>query len=195
MHFPFKALVVSVAAAATLSAATWQVDTAHSGAHFSVRHMMVSNVRGEFGGLRGTVEYDPAAPEKAQVDVTIDAATLDTRQAKRDAHLKNPDFFDVARYPTIAFRSKRVERAGEGKLHVIGDLTLHGVTREVVLQVDGPSPEIKDQRGNLRMGASATTRLNRKDFGMTWNRAMDAGGVVVGDEVQITLDIELVRKP
>jgi polyisoprenoid-binding protein YceI len=170
----------------------WRIDPAHSAAHFSVRHMMVSNVRGHFGKISGTAAWDPADPSKASVEVTIDVNSIDTREPKRDAHLKSPDFFDAANHPTMTFTSKRVERAGEGRLRLIGDLTIRGVTREVVFDVEGPSPEIPGPRG-ARIGATATTRINRKDFGMTWNRTLDAGGLVVGDEVQITVDVELIE--
>jgi polyisoprenoid-binding protein YceI len=185
--------VLAVAGASGLAAATWNIDSAHSAAQFAVRHMMVSSVRGELSGIRGTAEYDPADPAQARVEVTIDVATLNTREPKRDAHLKSPDFFDAEKFPIMTFRSRKVEPAGAGKLRITGDLTLHGVTREVVLDVDGPAPEIEDQRGGGRIGASATTKISRKNFGMTWNRAIEAGGVVVGDEVTITLDVELTR--
>lgn len=195
MNLCTRTCVFAAACVALLSGATWQIDTAHSSAQFAVRHMMVSNVRGEFAGVRGTMQYDPANPEQSKVEVTIDATTLNSREPKRDAHLKSADFFDVAKYPAIAFVSKKVQRAGDGKLKVTGDLTLRGVTREVLLDVEGPTPELKDPRGGGRIGASATAKLNRKDFGMTWNRTLDAGGVVVGDEALITIDVELVRRP
>jgi polyisoprenoid-binding protein YceI len=180
----------AIAVAAPLAGATWQIDSSHSSAQFAVRHMMVSNVRGEFSGVRGTVEYDPANPAQSKIDVTIDATTVNTREAKRDAHLKTADFLDVEKHPAMTFRSKRVEPAGPGKLKVTGDLTLRGTTREVVLDVEGPSAPVT-MRGTQRTGASATTRISRSDFGLTWNRAIEAGGVVVGDEVTITLDVEL----
>ena len=188
-----RVLLCLVMAAALAAAATWQIDTAHSAAQFAVRHMMVSTVRGQFGGVRGTIEYDPAQPARAAVDVTIDANTLNTREAKRDAHLKSPDFFEVEKFPTITFKSKRVEPAGQGKLRLIGDLTMKGVTKEVALDVEGPTPEVT-MRNMARIGASATGKVNRKDFGINWNRTLDAGGVVVGDEVSITIDVEMVRK-
>jgi polyisoprenoid-binding protein YceI len=181
-----------VLVSASLSAATWQIDPSHSSAHFAVRHLMVSNVRGEFSGVKGTVEYDAADPSKSVVDVTIDATTVNSRESKRDDHLKSPDFLDVAKFPTMTFKSKKVEPAGQGKLKVTGDLTLRGVTREVVLDVEGPSAPIT-QRNSLRTGASATTKISRKDFGLTWNRAIEAGGVAVGDEVGITIDIEMTK--
>lgn len=188
-------VVLSLLLTATWAAAElkqWRIDGAHSAAHFSVRHMMVANVRGHFGKISGTAAWDPSDPSKASVEVTIDVNSIDTREPKRDAHLKSPDFFDAANHPTMTFKSKRVERAGEGRLRLIGDLTIRGVTREVVFDVEGPSQEIPSPRG-ARIGATATTRINRKDFGITWNRALDAGGVVVGDEVQITVDVELIE--
>jgi len=186
-------LLLGLLASAILPAATWQIDPAHTSAQFAVRHMMVSTVRGEFSNIKGTVAYDLAAPASASVDVTIDATTVNTREAKRDADLKSPNFFEIEKYPTITFKSKRVEPAGPGKLKVTGDLTIHGVTREAVLDVEGPSPEL-NMRGMARTGAMATTKINRKDFGMNWNRALDSGGVVVGDEVSITIDVEMTRR-
>jgi polyisoprenoid-binding protein YceI len=186
---------VLFALALPASAGSWSIDTSHSSVQFSVRHMMVSTVRGEFTKVTGTAELDEADLSKARVEATIDATTISTREPKRDAHLKSPDFFDVASFPTITFKSKSVSKAAAG-FRVTGDLTLRGVTREVVLDVEPLSAQVKDQGGNLRTGTTARTRINRKDFGMTWNRAMDAGGVVVSDEVSITIDVELIqRKP
>jgi polyisoprenoid-binding protein YceI len=176
------------------SAASWEIDPAHSSATFSVRHMMISNVRGEFAKVTGNVVHDPKSPGAASVDATIDVSTLNTRELKRDADLKSENFFDVAKYPTMSFKSKKVAPAGTGKLKLTGDLTIHGVTKEVTFDVDGPTAEVKDPWGNIRIGASATTKINRKDFGMTWNKALDTGGVMVGDEVTITLDVEMVKK-
>ncbi len=186
----------SAALAATSAAqvTTWEIDPAHSSAHFSIKHMMVSNVRGEFARLKGSVQLDRRDIMQSSVEAVIDAASINTHEPKRDEHLRSQDFFDVAKYPTIAFRSKRALRASEGKLNLVGDLTIHGVTKEVTLDVEGPTAEVRDQRGNARIGASATTRINRKDFGLTWNRALDAGGFVVGDEVSITIDIEAVHR-
>lgn len=189
----FESLLPIIALAPGLAfAAEYQIDPAHSAAQFSVRHMMVSNVRGAFSKVTGTIVYDADDLNATRVDAAIDATTLDTREPKRDAHLKSPDFFDVAKYPTLSFHGKQVSRSS-GKLQVKGDLTMHGVTREVVLTVDGPTPEIKDARGKARIGASATTTINRKDWGLNWNAALEAGGVVVGDEVTLTLDIEALR--
>ena len=173
----------------------WQIDSAHSATQFSVRHMMVSNVRGQFGKTTGSARFDPKDPTKATLEVSVDVASIDTREPKRDAHLKGADFFDAQKFPVITFRSKRVEAAGAGRLKLVGDLTMHGVTREVTLDVEGPTPELKDAKGGGRIGAVATARISRKEFGMTWNRAIEAGGVAVSDEVAITIDVELVRKP
>jgi len=175
------------------SAGTWNIDTSHSSVQFAVRHMMVSTVRGEFTKVTGTVELDESDLSKSRIEATIDATTVDTREPKRDAHLKSPDFFDVANNPTIAFKSKSVAKAGAG-FKVTGDLTLRGVTKEVVLDVDPLSDQIKDPGGNLRTGTTARTKINRKDFGVSWNRALDAGGVVVSDEVTITIDVELIQR-
>jgi polyisoprenoid-binding protein YceI len=173
---------------------TWQIDSAHSGAHFTVRHMMVANVRGEFTKLSGRVRLDASDITKSSVEATIDVDSISTREPQRDAHLKSPDFFDVATYPTIEFRSTRVSRKGPGELAVAGDLTIHGVTRPVVLAVETEDVELTDPFGNVKRGATATTTISRKDFGLTWNVALEAGGFMVSDEVKITLDIELVKQ-
>ncbi|HEY3381734.1 MAG TPA: YceI family protein [Vicinamibacterales bacterium] len=174
---------------------TWQVDTPHTAAQFSVRHMMVSNVRGEFTKTTGTVQWDGKDFSTAVVDVTIDAASISTREPRRDAHLKSADFFDVEKYPTLTFKSTKIEPAGPGKLRMAGNLTIRGVTKPVVFAVEGPTPPVKDPMGVQRVGASASTTINRKDFGVSFNAALETGGVVVGDEVAITVDIELVAKP
>jgi polyisoprenoid-binding protein YceI len=175
------------------SAHEWQIDKSHSAAQFSVRHMMVTTVRGQFGSLTGTVRYDPANPAAASVVAEVDASTIDTREPKRDKHLKSADFFDVEKYPKITFRSTKVEPAGVGKLRVTGDLTLHGVTKPVVFQVEGLDKPLKDNMGQ-RMGAAATAQISRKEFGMTWNRVVEAGGVAVSDEVNLMIDVELVQR-
>ncbi len=176
------------------SAATWAIDPDHSSIQFKVRHLMVSNVSGKFGKFQGKVISDEKDLRKSMVEVSIDAASVNTGVVKRDEDLRSPNFLDVEKYPTIAFRSKNVETAGEGMLKVTGDLTIHGVTRSVVLDVEGPSPELKDPWGKFRRGVSATTKINRKDFGLTWNQALEAGGVVVGDAITITIDAEFVRE-
>ena len=183
-----------VFAAAGAAQNVYTIDPAHSAAQFSVRHMMISNVKGEFGKLSGSVVYDPGNLAASRVEATIDVNSLNTRVEQRDKHLKSADFFDAAKFPTLTFRSKRISKTG-GKLLVKGDLTMHGVTREVTLEVEGPTPEMKDPMGTLRVGASATTTLSRKDWGLTWNKALEAGGVIVGEEAAITLDIEAFRKP
>ena len=183
----FTALVF---AATLASAATWEIDGAHSTAGFSVRHMMVTNVRGDFTKLSGTVEFDPKDLSKASINATIDAASINTRNERRDNHLRSADFFDVAKHPTLTFVSKKFTKVAEAQYKVTGDLTIHGVTREVTLDVDGPTPEVKAGNG-YKAGASATTKIKRSDFGLTWNRALEAGGVTVGDEVTITLDVEM----
>jgi polyisoprenoid-binding protein YceI len=165
------------------------IDTAHSAAMFSVRHLMVSNVKGQMGPVRGSVEYDPADPSKTVINATIDVTAINTREPKRDAHLKSDDFFAVDKYPTITFVSKRAEGAGSGRLKITGDLTIRGVTKEVVLDVE-PSAPIKQGNGS-RIGATATTRINRKDFGVSWGGVRD-NVVVVADEVLVTIDAELV---
>jgi polyisoprenoid-binding protein YceI len=173
-------------------AAVYQIDPSHSAAQFSVRHMMISNVKGEFTKVTGTLTYDSKNVAASKIDVVIDANSISTREPKRDEHLKGADFFDTAKYPTLAFKSKQIWRTG-GKLQAKGDLTMHGVTREVVLDVDGPTPEVKDPWGNMRFGASATTKVSRKEWGLVWNQAIETGGVVVGDEVTISIDIEATR--
>ncbi len=177
------------------SSTPWELDPAHTGVHFKVRHLMVSSVRGDFEKISAKIVYDEADITKSSADITIDAASIDTRVAKRDDHLRSPDFLDVANHPTITFKSKRVEKAGDGTLKMTGDLTIRGVTRETVLSVEGPTPAVKDPMGNLRIGGQATTKINRKDFGLVWNKTLEAGGVVVGDEIDIAIDLEIYRKP
>ena len=171
---------------------TYAIDPAHSAVHFSVRHMMLSNVRGEFTKLSGTVTFDPENAAAANVEATIDATSISTRDDQRDGHLKSADFLDVEKFPTITFKSKQI-KLGSGEAKVTGDLTIHGVTREITLDVEGPTSEVKDPWGKQRVGASATAKLSRKDFGLVWNAALETGGVMVGDEVKITIDVEAVR--
>lgn len=178
---------IALAVPAFAETDTWQFDPNHSSAQFAVRHMAISTVRGAFTKISGTVQYDAADVSKSSVDVTIDAASVDTRVEKRDNDLRGASFFDVAKYPTITFKSKRVESAGQGKLKVTGDLTIHGTTKDVVLDIDGPTDAAKDPRGNMHMGASATTKVNRKDFGVSGYPA------VVGDDVAITIDAEMMK--
>jgi polyisoprenoid-binding protein YceI len=174
-------------------AGTYALDASHSHVGFAVRHMMVSNVRGEFTKLQGSVAYDPEKPEGTRVEVTIDVASINTREEKRDAHLRSGDFFDAEAFPHITFVSKSARRQGDG-LELAGDLTIHGTTREVKLAVEDITPEHTDPWGNKRMGASARAKIRRSDFGMRWNAALEAGGVLVGDEISITLEVELVRQ-
>ena len=176
-------------------AGTWKIDPAHTAVGFSIRHMMVSNVRGTFGTVDGTVTGDPAKPLEAAIAVTIDARSIDTQNQKRDDHLRSPDFLDVARYPTITFRSTKIEPAGEGAFRVTGDLTLHGTTKPVVVEVSDLTPPIKDPFGNTRAGAHATTKIDRKAFGVDYSKLMDNGGLVVGDEVTISVDVEATLAP
>jgi polyisoprenoid-binding protein YceI len=175
-------------------AATWEVDPAHSSVSFSVRHMMISTVRGQFRTFSAKATGDPAAPTSATIEATIDAKSIDTGNEKRDTHLKSPDFFDVEKFPTITFKSTKIESAGAGKAKLTGDLTIHGVTKPVVLDVEYPAATIKDPMGNTKAGAHATTRIDRKDFGIVWNKAMDGGGIMVGDDVDVTIDVEAVKK-
>lgn len=180
-------VVLAMAAAAAAQAGTWQIDSNHSAAQFSVRHLGVSTVRGAFMKVSGSASYDPADGSKNSVDVTIDANSVDTRVQMRDNDLRSPNFLDVQKYPTITFKSKQSKSAGAGKLQLLGDLTIHGVTKEVTLDVDGPSAPIKDPWGNQRIGASASTKINRHDFGVN-----GAPGVV-GDDITITIDTELIQ--
>jgi len=186
---------------ATVTAATqdtkptqWQIDPAHSAAHFSVRHLMITNVRGEFTKLSGGALINPVDPAKSSVQVTIEASSVNTREPQRDEHLRSADFFDVANHPTLTFRSKRIETLGAEHLKVTGDLTIRGVTKEVPFDVEGPTAPIKDPWGNIRVGVSASAKINRKDFGVAFNALTETGGVVVGDEVKITVEAELIQQ-
>ncbi|MFP2930416.1 YceI family protein [Pyxidicoccus sp. 3LG] len=189
-----SAVALLVALPSLAFASTWDIDGSHSSAGFTVRHMMVSNVNGSFNVKSGSVNLDDKDITKSTVEAVLDATTVNTGNAKRDEHLRAPDFFDTAKHPTITFKSKKVEQAGEGKLKVSGDLTMHGVTKPVVLDVTGPSKESKDPWGNTRTGVQATTKLNRKDFGLSYNTALETGGVAVGEEVTVNLDLSLVKK-
>ena len=182
----FGTVILAISAGAQTE--TWQLDPPHSAAQFSVRHMGISTVRGTFQKLSGVVQYDPSDVSKSSMDVTIEAASLDTRVDMRDNDLRSDHFFDVQKYPTITFKSKRVESAGTDKVKVTGDLTIRGVTKQVVLDVDGPSKPIKDPKGRSHTGASATTTINRSDFGMNADQGM------VGNDIGITIDVELVKQ-
>ena len=187
------ALVTGLFAPVLARAATWEVDPAHSQIAFSVRHMMISTVHGQFRTFSATATGDPASPASATIEASVDVASIDTGNEKRDSHLKSADFFDVEKLPKMTFKSKKIEAAGAGKYKVTGDLTLHGVTKEVVLDVEAPSAPVT-MMGALRSGARATTKIHRKDFGIEWNKAMDGGGVLVGDDVDVTIDVEAAKK-
>lgn len=185
--------MTTTVAPAPTAVTTWNVDPAHSVAEFKVKHMMISNVKGQFTGISGALTLHPEDITRSAVQATISAASINTGDAQRDGHLKGPDFFSVEQFPTLAFQSAAVKRAANGDLSVEGDLTIHGVTRRVQFAVEGPSAPAKDPWGNTRVGLSATTKINRKDFGLQWNAALEAGGVLLGDEVTITLDVQFVK--
>jgi polyisoprenoid-binding protein YceI len=185
-----SALSVPVGAATS----NWQIDPQHSSAQFAVRHMAISTVRGAFSKVSGTLMLDDKDITKSSVEVSIEVSAVDTREPDRDKDLRSERFFDVAHYPTMTFKSKRVEQIAPGKLKVTGDLTIRGTTKEVVLDVDGPTAPVKDPWGNQRLAAMATTKINRQDYGVKWNATLDNGGVVVGDDVNITIDVELIQK-
>ena len=189
-----KQLLFLSATALALTAQTYQIDSSHSGANFSVKHMMVTNVSGRFSNVKGAVTFDEKNLSKSSIEATVDIETINTNEPKRDAHLKSPDFFDVAKFPQMTFKSTKVYKAG-GVTKADGDLTLHGVTKPVTLTLTELSGEVKHPMGTIVRGAVATTRISRKDYGLTWNKTIEAGGVVVGDEIAITLEIELSRKP
>lgn len=172
---------------------TWNIDPQHTQIEFSVRHMMISKVRGQFKSFEGTLDINTDNPAASSVAGTIDVASIDTREPQRDAHLRSADFFDAEKYPKLSFRSSRIEPAGKGHYKVVGDLTIKDVTREVVFDVTDEG-RAQDPWGNQRWGVSASTRLNRKDFGLTWNVALETGGWLVGDDVTITAEVELVKQ-
>jgi polyisoprenoid-binding protein YceI len=186
-------IVVVTTISAVAQTSTWNIDPPHSTAQFTVRHLGISNVTGNFTKVSGTVELDDKDITKSQVTASIDVSSVDTRVEMRDKDLKSPNFFDVEKYPTMEFKSKRIVKNG-GKLQVIGDLTIHGNTHEVTLDVDGPTPEISDPWGNARRGLSATTTINRKEFGLTYNNLLKTGEAAIGDNVKIQLDVEMVKK-
>ncbi len=180
--------------AAQSATITYNIDPTHSNAQFKVRHLMIAWVRGEFEKVTGTITFNEANPAASSVTAEIDVKSIDTREADRDNHLLSPDFLDAAEYPTIKFQSTKIAQEGKDEYHVTGDLTIRGVTRPVVLEVDSVTPEIKDPWGFLRRGAAATTTISRKEFGVAFNQLLETGGVMIGDEVHISIDIELVRK-
>ena len=172
---------------------TWNFDPAHTTAEFKVKHMMITNVKGQFTSVKGVLTLDENDITRSRVEASVEAASITTREADRDTHLKSADFFDVEKFPTLTFASTRVTQNGTGDLEVEGDLTIHGVTRKVVFAVEGPTPPAKDPWGNTRLGASATTKINRKDFGLMWNAALETGGILVGDQVSITVDVQAIK--
>ncbi|MFS4459157.1 YceI family protein [Bdellovibrio sp. HCB2-146] len=176
-----------------MSQATFTIDSAHSSANFSIKHMMIAKVHGGFEKVSGTLLLDSQDITKSSIEASIEAASINTREPQRDAHLKSADFFDIEKYPTLNFKSKKVEQDGDD-LKVTGDLTIHGVTKEVVFEVEGPTAEMKDPYGNIKIGLSAKTKIKRKDFGLSWNAALEAGGVLVGDDVAISLDVQFAKK-
>jgi len=192
------AVTTGLAAALSLPAAAatseWKIDPQHSSAQFSVRHMAISTVRGAFSKVNGTILLDDKDITKSTVNVTIDVSTVDTREPDRDNDLRSDKFFDVAHFPTMTFKSRKVEQLAPGKLKVTGDLTIRGTAKEVVLDVEGPTAPVKDPWGNVRAAATATSKVNRQDFGVKWNATLDNGGVVVGDDVNITIDAEMIRQ-
>jgi polyisoprenoid-binding protein YceI len=184
---------MSTVATPQIATTTWNLDPVHSVAEFKVKHMMISNVKGQFTKLSGVLALDTADLTKSRVEASIEAASINTRDEQRDGHLKSADFFDVEKFPTLSFKSTRVSLTGDDEFAVTGDLTIHGVTRSVVFNVEGPTAPAKDPWGNIRRGLSATTKINRKDFGLTWNAALETGGILVGDDVTITLDVQFVK--
>jgi len=172
---------------------TWNIDPVHTTAEFKVRHMMITNVKGQFTGVTGVLTLDEQDVTKSHIETSIEAASINTREADRDTHLKSADFLDVEKFPTLTFASTHIARTRGDELEVEGNLTIHGVTRKVLFAVEGPTPPGKDPWGNTRIGWTATTKINRKDFGLNWNAALETGGILVGDDVTLTLDVEAVK--
>ena len=183
----------TIIAPQTATTTTWNIDPVHSVAEFKVKHMMISNVKGQFTRVQGVLNLDETDVTNSRVEASIESASINTRDEQRDAHLKSADFFDVEKFPALTFKSTRTTRAADGELAVAGDLTIHGVTRSVVFNVEGPTAAAKDPWGNIRRGLSATAKINRKDFGLTWNSALETGGLLVGDEITLTLDLQFVK--
>jgi len=183
----------TIAAASQMSTTTWNIDPAHSMAEFKVKHMMIANVKGQFSKVSGALFLDESDLANSRVEATIEAASIHTRDEQRDAHLRSADFFDVEKFPTLHFKSKSISIVRDGELSVEGDRTMHGVGRKVRFAAEGPTPSAKDPWGNTRVAISASTKINRKDFGLTWNAALETGGILVGDEVTITLEVEFVK--
>jgi polyisoprenoid-binding protein YceI len=183
--------MASISAPASLI--TWKIDPAHTVAEFKVKHMMIANVKGTIKGITGDLTEHTTDASLSSIEATLDVSTLNTGEPQRDGHLKSPDFLELEKYPTITFKSTQVERKGEDEYAVTGDLTIHGVTRPVTLSVEGPTPPQKDPWGNVRIGLEATTKIDRKDFGLTWNTALETGGILVGDTVHITIEAEFIK--
>lgn len=183
--------MASISAPASLI--TWKIDPAHTVAEFKVKHMMIANVKGTIKGITGDLTEHTTDASLSFIEATLDVSTLNTGEPQRDAHLKSPDFLELEKYPTITFKSTQVERKGENEYAVTGDLTIHGVTRPVTLSVEGPTPPQKDPWGNVRIGLEATTKIDRKDFGLTWNTALETGGILVGDTVHIAIEAEFIK--
>jgi polyisoprenoid-binding protein YceI len=194
VRFFVAVLTLGLSLPAPAAAETWVVDTAHTVSGFTVKHMMIANVTGVFEVTKGTIEYKPGEPGSVKADITIETKSVNTRITRRDDDLRSDNFFSADKFPTLVFRSKRVQNVRADGFDLVGDLTIRDVTREVVLKVDGPTAPIRDPQGNRRVGANASTTINRKDFGITWHRAIEAGGVVVGDEVKINIDVEAIEK-
>jgi polyisoprenoid-binding protein YceI len=184
-------MATSTAAAAPV--VTWKIDSAHTAAEFKVKHMMISNVKGTIKGITGNLTEHTSDATLSSIEATLDVSTLNTGEPDRDTHLKSADFLDLAKYPTITFKSTGVQRKGDEEYAVTGDLTIHGVTRPVTLAVEGPTQPQKDPWGNVRIGLSATTKIHRKDFGLTWNAALETGGILVGEEVHVTIEAEFIK--
>ena len=184
---------MSTLATPQTSTTTWNIDPAHSHAEFKVRHMMISNVKGHFSKITGKLTLHESDLANSKVEAVIEAASIETREPQRDAHLKSADFLDVEKFPTLSFNSTSTKLVRDGELAVEGDLSLHGVTRKVIFTVEGPTPPMKDPWGNTRVGVSASTKINRKDYGLVWNAALETGGIVIGEEVTITLEVEFIK--
>jgi polyisoprenoid-binding protein YceI len=192
-HKGDKTMTSTAVATPQSATTTWNIDPAHSVAEFKVKHMMISNVKGRFSKVSGALVRDESDPAKSRVETSIEAASIHTGDEQRDAHLRSADFFDVQHFPALTFKSNSVRAAKEGELSVEGDLTIHGVTRSITFAVEGPTPPSKDPWGNTRIAISASAKINRKDFGLTWNAALETGGILVGEEVTITLEVQFVK--
>jgi polyisoprenoid-binding protein YceI len=187
-------IALCLISSSAMAASTWTIDPDHSNIQFKIRHLMITDVKGTFGKVKGVIKIDDKDMAESAVDVTIEIDSINTGVAKRDAHLKSNEFFDATRYPTMTFVSRKMTPNGKGQLKILGDLTIRGISREVVLDVEGPTIEIKDPWGSTRCGASATAKINRADFGLTWNQQMETGGMMIDDTVFINLEIEMIKE-